>query len=159
MLTHSLKIPFLKSTRVERSLDLGLVKPTLPSIKQVNIPVHIGEEPGYILTDVVDCEIPLLLSKDSMKKADSKFDFVNDVFVMSGQRIQLQHTLLYSSHIQADSYRKFKFKAQSYYSNQSFFISRKCRPEKFQGKACHCYQATSAIWTSSLEQELRDLCL
>ena len=63
-----------------------------PSIKQVNVPVHIGEQPGHILTDVVDCEIPLLLSKDSMKKADSKLDFVNDVIVMSGQQIQLQHT-------------------------------------------------------------------
>ena len=63
-----------------------------PSIKQVNIPVHIGEQPGYILTDVVDCEIPLPLSKDSMKKAGSKLDFVNDVIVMSGQQIQLQHT-------------------------------------------------------------------
>ena len=31
-----------------------------------------------------------LLSKDSMKKADSKLDFVNDV--MSGQQIQLHHT-------------------------------------------------------------------
>ena len=65
---------------------------TYPSIKQVNIPVHTGEQPGYILTDVVDCEIPLLLSKDSMTKADSKLDFVNDVIVMSGQQIQLQHT-------------------------------------------------------------------
>ena len=50
-----------------------------PSIKQVNIPVHIGEQPGYILTDVVDCEIQLLLCEHSMKKADSKLDFVNDV--------------------------------------------------------------------------------
>ena len=63
-----------------------------PSIKQVNISVHIGEQPGYILTDVVDCEIPLLLSKDSMKKADSKLDFVNDVIVMSGQQIQFHYT-------------------------------------------------------------------
>ena len=27
-----------------------------------------------------------------MKKADSKLDFVNDVIVMSSQKIQLQHT-------------------------------------------------------------------
>ena len=63
-----------------------------PSMKQVNLPANIGGQQGYILTDVVDCEIPLLLSKNSLKTADSQLDFVNDTITMYGKEINLQHT-------------------------------------------------------------------
>ena len=62
------------------------------SLKQVNIPVDIGGLPAKILTDVVDCEIPLLLSTPSLKAANSQLDFVNDVINMYGRTIPLQHT-------------------------------------------------------------------
>ena len=65
---------------------------TYESINQVNIPVNLCGIQAYILTDAVDCEIPLLLSKDSLKKANSYLDFVNDVLVMNGTKIKLQHT-------------------------------------------------------------------
>ena len=65
---------------------------TYPSLKQVNIPVSIGGIKGHILSDVVDCEIPLLLSKPSLKAANSKLDFVNDTISMYGREIHLQHT-------------------------------------------------------------------
>ena len=63
-----------------------------PSLKQVNLIVDIGGLKGNILTDVVDCEVPLLLSKNSLKAADSHLDFVNDVITMYGQTIPLMHT-------------------------------------------------------------------
>ena len=74
-----------------KSFKFGPSK-TYESINQVNIPVNFGGIQAYILTDAVDCEIPLLLSKDSLKKANSYLDFVNDVLVMNGTKIKLQHT-------------------------------------------------------------------
>ena len=43
-------------------------------------------------TDVVKSEIPLLLSKESMKAAESKIDFVNDTINISGKDIHLHFT-------------------------------------------------------------------
>ena len=63
-----------------------------PSLKQVNIPFNIDGMQARILTDVVDCEVPLLLSKQSMKAANSKLDFVNDKVTMFGKDIPLHHT-------------------------------------------------------------------
>ena len=65
---------------------------TYHSVKQVNIPVHIGGVAGHILTDVVECEIPLLLSKKSLKDANSQLDFVNDTITLYGRKVNLQHT-------------------------------------------------------------------
>ena len=45
-----------------------------------------------IMTDVVDCEIPLLLSKRSLKKSKSVLDFYNDVLIMNNEKIALQNT-------------------------------------------------------------------
>ena len=62
------------------------------SLKQINIPVNIGDVQARILTDVVDCEIPLLLSSPTLKAANSQIDFVNDTIHMYGRDIPLQHT-------------------------------------------------------------------
>ena len=40
----------------------------------------------------MECEIPLLLSKPSLKAAKSKLDFVNDQITMFDVKIDLQHT-------------------------------------------------------------------
>ena len=44
-----------------------------------------------VVTGVVKCEI-LLLNKESMKKAGTKIDFVNDKVVIFGKEISLQFT-------------------------------------------------------------------
>ena len=49
-------------------------------------------EPEHILTDVVDCEVPLLLSKYSIKEAGEQLDFVKDTITLFGTEIKLQHT-------------------------------------------------------------------
>ena len=48
------------------------------SLQKVIIPAKIGTENVLIETDVVNEEIPLLLSKETMKKADTEIDFKND---------------------------------------------------------------------------------
>ena len=74
-----------------KSYQFGAGK-SYPSLKKVNIPVNIGGQTGQILTDVVDCEIPLLLSKSSIKAAEGQLDFVNDTITLFGTEIDLQHT-------------------------------------------------------------------
>ena len=65
---------------------------TYQSLKQVNIPVSIAGMDACTRTDVVDCKIPLLLLKGSLKDADAQSDFVNDNITMYGKEINLQHT-------------------------------------------------------------------
>ncbi len=42
--------------------------------------------------DVVECELPLLLSKSSMKRAQTQLYFVNDKAHMFGNEIDLKYT-------------------------------------------------------------------
>ena len=63
-----------------------------PSKGQVNIPANIGKKAVHILTDIVDCEIPLLFSKRSMKSAKAKLDFTNDTINICGQDLKLNQT-------------------------------------------------------------------
>ena len=51
---------------------------TVGSLKSVIIPAQIGNSEIMIQTDVISSELPLLLSKDAMKKANTKIDFTND---------------------------------------------------------------------------------
>ena len=66
--------------------------PVYPSPTRYNLPVTIGTTSGYIWTDIVDCEIPMLLSKDTLKRNEASLDFVNDVLVMNNEHIKLQNT-------------------------------------------------------------------
>ena len=59
---------------------------------KVNIPATIGNQNVFILTDIVDCEIPLLLSKASMKAANTKLDFASDTVNMYGADVMLNLT-------------------------------------------------------------------
>ena len=64
----------------------------LLSIKKVAIPALIGSRQVMIKTDVVATDIPLLLSKESMKAAKTKIDFSSDHVNMLGQNIKLKYT-------------------------------------------------------------------
>ena len=56
------------------------------------IPAFIGKKKLFIETNVVDSEIPLLLSKAAMKKAGSKLDFCHDTVTMLGENVKLSFT-------------------------------------------------------------------
>ena len=62
------------------------------SVKRVKIPVNIVGVKTFVKTDVVDCAIPLLLSKESMKKAKVKLNLENDTAVILGKTIKLTCT-------------------------------------------------------------------
>ena len=52
------------------------------SNRLVTIPVFIGDIQAKLTADVIDYEIPLLLSKDPMKMANAMTDFKNDKMIM-----------------------------------------------------------------------------
>ena len=54
------------------------------SLYQAQIPAKIGSEEVLINTDVVDSKVPLLLSKDAMKRAQTEINFVDDSVKMFG---------------------------------------------------------------------------
>lgn len=62
----------------------------VPSLKCVTVPCSIGGIRGEIKTDVVDCNIPLLLSKKSMKKANMVVNFGSDMVTAYGRHMDLK---------------------------------------------------------------------
>ena len=87
--------PAVKSKVVEQPSDTlfkfggGTV---LESQKKVTFPCVIAGTECEIQTDVVNSELPLLLSKESMKKAKVKLDLENDCASIFGREVQLQCT-------------------------------------------------------------------
>ena len=63
---------------------------SLNSKKMVTFPAQIGKEDIMIKPDVIN--LPLLLSKSAIKKANVKIDFSNDVVNMLNQKINIVFT-------------------------------------------------------------------
>ena len=59
------------------------------SSRAVHIPVHVGSTSATLTTQVIDANIPLLLSRDSMKKAGAHLDFTSDNIRLFDQDIPL----------------------------------------------------------------------
>ena len=62
------------------------------SLFKAKIPAQIGSNNIFIQTDVVDTQIPLLLSKQAMKLAETEIDFVNDRVKMLGEEQKVHVT-------------------------------------------------------------------
>ena len=62
------------------------------SEKCISIPRKIAGERVNVVTDVAKSEIPLLFSKENIKKAGTKIGFVNDKVIIFGKEISLQFT-------------------------------------------------------------------
>ena len=58
----------------------------------MTFPTKIGHKNIMIRTDVIDTDLPLLLSKSAMKKANRKFDFSNDTINMLDQKVNIVFT-------------------------------------------------------------------
>ena len=71
----------------------------LNSLYKVTLPCVIIDIKVSIVTDVIDTDIPLLLSEDSMKRARTCFSFENDSVTMFKKKIPLRCTLSRHYHI------------------------------------------------------------
>ena len=70
----------------------GVGGPVYESEKQVKFPAIIGTRKVFLEGDLTDCDLPLLLSKESMKKAGTQKNFKNDKVTMLGQKSKLKLT-------------------------------------------------------------------
>ena len=64
----------------------------IKSIKRVKIPTYIGGKKVFLETDVINGDLPLLLSKDAMKKAEMSIDFIKDEVTIFGHTQKLLFT-------------------------------------------------------------------
>ena len=65
---------------------------SVKSLKRVKVPAYIGGKNVFIETDVIDGDLPLLLSKDAMKKAEMNIDFIHDNVTIFGHTQKLMFT-------------------------------------------------------------------
>ena len=79
------KIPYEEGTKCFKFGDGLKVK----SLKKVTLPCVIAKMNVKIISDVIDADIPLLLSKTAMKRARMTLNFNNDTAEMFGKRIKL----------------------------------------------------------------------
>ena len=66
---------------------------TKQSMETITIPCVLAGKYIFIKTDVVDSDIPLLLSKDAMKQAQIKLDLISDTAEIFGTNIMLNSTI------------------------------------------------------------------
>ena len=86
----------INTTKVDCSFRFGdgevFVSNTL-----YNIPIKIGSVQATLETHVVSCDIPLLLSRESLKRAGTEIDFSRDEVRMLGQNVPI--TVSKSGHL------------------------------------------------------------
>ena len=69
---------------------------TVQSLGLVHIPVYIGSKKSMLSTDIVHCDIPLLMSRDTLHKSSAIIDFKKNTVSMFGESISI--TLSSSGH-------------------------------------------------------------
>ena len=56
----------------------------------VTIPVQFGSQSAKLMTHVINCDIPLLMSRFSLKRANSHLDFLQDKIMLLGEEVTLK---------------------------------------------------------------------
>ena len=80
-----------KNKRCENLLNSAMEN-KLNSLKKMILPCVIADIEVSIITDVVNSDIPLLLSKDAMKRAGTCLNFEDDTVTMLKKKIPLSCT-------------------------------------------------------------------
>ena len=62
------------------------------SMRKVTFPCWFGGKRGLLTVDIVDCNIPLLMSRKAMSRAKMRIDFGNDSAFVGGRNIRLKIT-------------------------------------------------------------------
>ena len=62
------------------------------SMRKATFPCWFGGKRGLLTVDIVECKIPLLMSRKAMSRAKMMIDFGNDSALVQGRRIKLKVT-------------------------------------------------------------------
>ena len=81
----------IKESKSENTFRFGKGD-VVKSLKRVIIPANLGGRNVYITTDVVETDIPLLISRELMKKAEAVLDFNRDTITLFGAEEKLHFT-------------------------------------------------------------------
>ena len=65
---------------------------TFNSIGTITVPAYIGVKAVNITSELIDANIPMLLSKECMKKANTVLNFQRDEIIMLNQTLKLHAT-------------------------------------------------------------------
>ena len=68
----------------------GASGPLYSSTKRMKFPGYLGKIRVMLEADVIESDIPLLLSKESMKKAATQIDFLTDKVIMLGEQMPIK---------------------------------------------------------------------
>lgn len=109
----------------------------IASSECVKIPAKVGNKAVFISVDIIEKDIPLLLSRDSMKKAKMEVNFSNDQAVIFGEKIDL--TLTKSGHytIPLTSAVKILRNFEKGQTNRIVLTLTECRDDKKKAIKLH----------------------
>ena len=60
------------------------------STEAVILPVYFGKTHGKLRANVIECDIPLLLSRESLKRGECQIDFQSDQVIMMGEEVPIK---------------------------------------------------------------------
>ena len=87
-------LPRSESLKVETKTEIRRFRfgdgETYTSSKLITLPIMVGSAHAKLDTHIIDSDIPLLLSRDSLKKADAEIDFRQDTIHMLGEKVHLK---------------------------------------------------------------------
>ena len=81
----------IKCERIETIFKFGNGK-VCHSTEQITIQVVVVVQNVLVTTEIIKNDIPLLLSKDRMKKANTYIDFANDTIVIWNKEVRVKFT-------------------------------------------------------------------
>ena len=64
----------------------------MKSLKEVTIPAKFGDQPELLKVDVVESQIPLLISLGTQKRAGTILDTNTDTAIIAGVKMNLDRT-------------------------------------------------------------------
>ena len=121
---------------------------TLQAIKEVKIPVQIGNKEVDIH---INNELPLLLSKDAMKKAEATIDFMKDSINMLRQKMDIKFSS--SGHYLIPISKSYEALNELDENNtKSILLSiENVSNRKLRAKHKYCRKITQTVWPQQFE--------
>ena len=103
------------------------------SLYKAVFPAKIGSNEIYISSDIVETIIPLLLSKDSMKTAETEINFQNDIVKMFGEEQDVHLTQSGHYALPLNNSRKVMKDIRDYKDSKIVLITKNEDDKNMQG--------------------------